>query len=524
MSAGADPYFLYAASNAGSLLGLACYPWLIEPSLNLSQQARAWKGGFGVMALLVLGCALIRWRQGAEVASLSEESTSENDSLSIRVIARWILLAFIPSSWLLGVTSYITTDLAAIPLLWMIPLAIYLVTYILAFAADSARWTRLASALLPMVVVPLVMVLCTGFVQLFWMPLHLLAFSLGALVCHGQLAASRPGVRRLTAFYLAIALGGVLGGVFNALVAPLVFDRVAEYPLAVVLACLVSPGLKSQGSVFHPRDRLADVILPLVVTLLMAILVTRSGDVTESVVGMFGVMLACGLGLYASVTGLKRPIRFALTTAGVLLASALAPTPGGLLIHRTRNFFGTLRVLDDRRANVHRLLQGSTLHGQQSLDPAGRLEPSTYFARSGPMGQIFGLMNARRATDRASRVAIVGLGAGTLACYAQPEQSWTFYEIDPAVVRIAEDPRYFTYLSDSRARGVAIDLVMGDARIRFRDGPPRGYRLIVLDAFSSDAVPVHLLSREAIAPTGPSWPKGACWRSTCRTGISTSIP
>ena len=219
--------------------------------------------------------------------------------------------------------------------------------------------------------------------------------------------------------------------------------------------------------------------------------------VIDTVPGALGVMAASGLGLYACVTGLRRPARFALTVGGVLLASGLAPSPGGDVIHRERNFFGTVRVLHDAEANVHRLFHGSTLHGQQSLDPEGRHEPSTYFTRSGPIGQLFDAIGPRLKRE-GSRVAIVGLGAGTLGCYAGPGQRWTFYEIDPAVVRIAEDPRFFTYLADCRARGVGVDLVEGDARLRLGDAPDRAFGLIVLDAFSSDAVPVHLLSREAI--------------------------
>jgi hypothetical protein len=182
----------------------------------------------------------------------------------------------------------------------------------------------------------------------------------------------------------------------------------------------------------------------------------------------------------------------------VLVASSLAPSPGGRLIHRERDFFGVLRVLHDPRTDVHRFLHGSTLHGQQSLDPSARREPSTYFSRSGPIGDVFSVLGSRLKSHPGTHIAIVGLGAGTLACYAQPGQSWTFYEIDPAVARIAEDSRFFTYLSDARDRGVALDFVIGDARMRLREAQEYGYQLIVLDAFSSDVVPVHLLTREAI--------------------------
>ena len=248
-----------------------------------------------------------------------------------------------------------------------------------------------------LVVVPLVMVLAAGFVQLFWVPLHWLVFFVGALVCHGQLAASRPSARHATAFYLAIALGGVLGGVFNALVAPMIFDRLIEYPLAIV------PGLPGRAGVAgpiangraEPKARLSDLILPAVVFAITAILVSGGWKVADSVPGTVAMITASGLGIYACVTGLRRPVRFALTAGGVLLASSLATSPGGRLIHRERDFFGTIRVLHDAEANVHRLFHGNTLHGQQSLDPKNRDEPSTYFTRSGPIGQFFEALEPR---------------------------------------------------------------------------------------------------------------------------------
>jgi hypothetical protein len=211
--------------------------------------------------------------------------------------------------------------------------------------------------------------------------------------------------------------------------------------------------------------------------------------------GVLGVMAASGLGLYACVTARRRPARFAMVAGAVLLAGGLSQGPNGRLLQIERNFFGVVRVTEDPERTVHRLFHGSTLHGQQSLDPALRREPSTYFTRSGPIGQVFAALGPR--LDRpGGEVAVVGLGAGTLASYAHPGQRWTFYEIDPAVERIARDPRCFTYLADCPA--AALGVVLGDARLKLREAPERAYRLIVLDAFSSDAMPVHLVSREAI--------------------------
>jgi hypothetical protein len=508
-----DPYFLYAISNAGNLVGLLTYPWIIEPCLTLSQQRRVWTTVAAALAVLVIACAALVWRRIAAhnhtlpsahtgkrttmLASASRQFDVNECRLSARRVLQWTVLAFITSSWLLGVTAYISTDLAPVPLLWTVPLGIYLLTYILAFAPGSGRWVSAAAALLPLLVIPLVLVLSAGFTHLFWIPLHVLAFFVGALVCHGKLAAERPESEQATAFYLAIALGGVLGGVFNGLVAPVVFDRLVEYPLVVVLACLLTPvGLRPIK--FRPRsDRLSDLLLPVIVSGLMALLVKGPNEVLESVPGMLAVFLACGLGTYACLTGLNRPVRFALTAGGVLLASGLARDPGGSVIVRERDFFGTLKVLRDSQDNVHRLLHGSTLHGQQSLDPERSREPSSYYTRTGPIGQVFAAIGSGLQSCPGVRVAIVGLGAGTLATYARPGQYWTFYELDPAVIRIAQDLRLFSYLSDCRAREVPLEIIPGDARLRLEEASDQRYRLIVLDVFSSDAIPVHLLTVEA---------------------------
>ncbi len=351
----------------------------------------------GLLAVLILACGAAVWRGDRRTSNEGEPTFQVHiwyDPIPAGKLARWVVLAFIPSTWLLAVTTFVNTDLAAIPLLWIIPLAIYLVTYILAFAQGTGRWVRAAAASLPLVVVPLVMVLSAGFVQLFWVPLHWLVFFVGALVCHGQLANSRPsaGTRQRSTLPLP---WGALGGVFGALVAPVIFDRLIEYPLAIFLACLVAPGVAEPMAIRAAglRARLADLILPAIVFTVTAILVSGGWKVADSVPGTVAMIIASGLSIYACVTGLRRPVRFALTAGGVLLASSLATSPGGRLIHRERDFFGTIRVLHDAEANVHRLFHGNTLHGQQSLDPNNRDEPSTYFTRSGPIGQLFGRWN-----------------------------------------------------------------------------------------------------------------------------------
>ena len=407
----------------------------------------------------------------------------------------WIAPVFIPSSWLMGVTAYLTTDLTPIPLMWIIPLSLYLLSFILAFSSSTAGLVRLASLSLPYLIVPLVLVMFAGFVNLFWVPLHLTVFFVGALVCHGALARLRPPPQDLSLFYITIALGGLLGGVWNALVAPLLFNRVIEYPLALVLACLIPPASKAHSDQLPSNKWPRDLLFAGIVFCVTVILATNQAGLADSVLGVIGVMLASGLGFLSCVTAQRKPIRFALVVAGVLLAGGLTPGVSGRLLHIERDFFGVLRVTYDAKRNAHRLFHGSTLHGEQSLDPVRCREPSTFFTRSGPIGQLFRAIEPRLKLP-GTQVAIVGLGVGTLASYAQPCQRWTFYEIDGAVERIARDPRFFTYLRDCESE--AVEIILGDARQSLQRAPDGSYQLIVLDAFSSDALPVHLLSREAI--------------------------
>jgi hypothetical protein len=480
-----DPYFLYGISNLGSLLGLLSYPLVIEPNLGLAGQETLWALGCIVLLILTLACAVAVGISGGAAAS----AAGERPRPGIRM--RWAALAFVPSSLLLGVTTALTTDLAPLPLLWVIPLALYLLSFVLAFArrppVPHALWVRT----LPLAVMGLVPVLAAGLVQPFLIPLHLLTFFVAAMVCHGELAELRPRVHDLTAFYLAIAVGGVLGGVFNALVAPLFFDRLAEYPLGVFLACLCLPGVRA--------GRGLDALIPLFIGVLTAALVRDVGGLAESVLGALAVTIASGLFILLAATARRRPLRFALGVGAVLLAGGLAEGVDGRVLYRERTFFGVLRVTEagtgDER--LHRLFQGSTLHGQQFVAPGRRREPLTYYHRSGPVGQVFEVMHARRRRQGARlRVAVVGLGAGSLAAYALPGERWTFYEVDPAVVRIARDPTAFTFLRDSRADSIDVDV--GDARLRLAVAAGQAADLIVLDAFSSDAIPTHLLTRQAV--------------------------
>ena len=501
-----DPYFLYAASNAGSLLALLSFPLLLEPNLRVSEQGRMWAALYAVLGLLVAACAIALWRVGKKPANEAADSTStggeqngftgmtdQDETITTMRRVRWTMLAFVPSSLVLGVTTYISTDIAAVPLLWVIPLALYLLTFVIAFAKRQYIPRRVSSRALAAAALVVVLVYASGATEPAWILVlaHLIFFFVAALVCHTRLAEERPPVKHLTEFYLWVAVGGALGGVFNALVAPALFDTVLEYPLMIVLVCALRP--RDESAEVDARARLFDLLLPVGVGALAAALGVL---VMQFEIGNVGrIMLVIGVPLMLINHFLtKRPMRFALGLAAVMIGSLVYTAGSGRTLARERNFYGTLRVTESGSGAFHRLQHGSTIHGRQFVDEERRCEPLSYFHRTGPLGAVFDVFNARRP---ASNVAIVGLGTGATVAYARPNQQWTFYEINPAVIEIARDPRLFTYLRDCHANA-PVEVVLGDARLQLQNAPPRHYGLIVLDAFSSDAVPAHLLTKEAL--------------------------
>jgi hypothetical protein len=518
-----DPYYLYGASNLGSMLALASYPFLLEPNLPIMRQTFYWSIGYAVLALLTLACGVSVWLSPAAEPEHLEDVPHERPSG--RQWLRWIALAFVPSSWMLGVTSYLSIDIAPVPLLWVVPLALYLLTFVMAFARRQLFPHRWVMFVLPWVVVALALVMGLGRVDMIYIGLHLLAFFVGALACHGELANSRPAPRHLTFFYLALAIGGVLGGIFNALIAPNVFNRLSEYPIAVLLGCMLlrAPARATRAKPkksasddlsesSEPADASLDVgppkpppawsgwkdlIIPVLIFGLTALLLKEPWSSWSSSLAkgfeVIGTILASGLVVLLAFTYRRKPVRFALGVGAAWIATGVFPSAGDKILVRRRSFFGISRVSEFVPGPTHYLFLGTTIHGIQVLSPALEREPMAYFFRTGPMGQIFETV-AEHPT--APGVAIIGLGAGTLAAYAKPGEHWDFYEIDPIVINIANNPRYFTYLRDCRADSKSI--ILGDARLRLRETPAHGYGLIIFDAFSSDAVPTHLLTREAI--------------------------
>ena len=491
-----DPYFLYASSNLGSLAALLAYPTLFEPHLRLAEQSRLWSIGFLGLVALVAACGLAIFHLGnsadpapGRVLGLETNSPASRSAASARDRWRWLLLAFIPSSLTLGLTTYITTDVAPVPLLWVIPLATYLMSFVITFGRTVRVASGLAGRVLPVVAVPVAATMALGAAGGFWIlvPLHLATLLLVSVLCHGLLAGSRPAAHQLTEFYLWLGLGGVLGGTFNGLVAPAVFSGIVEYPLVLVLACLVRASGRNQGaSVGRARDLTTGMVGAAAIFALLGVPhhFARLSELPTLVT--LGVPAAVCFALRA------RPIPFTLGLCALLLAPSVSLGLGEGTVYRERSFFGVSQVRSFPAQRLNLLVSGATNHGAQSFDPARRQEPLSYYHRTGPVGQLFG----DRPDKFGSRVAIIGLGTGSLACYGSPGQQFTFYEIDPTVVRIARDTRFFSFLQICPPN---VEVVLGDARISFAEARDASYGLIVLDAFSSDAIPSHLLTREAVA-------------------------
>lgn len=500
-----DPYRLYALSNLGSFAGLVAYPFVVDPLLGLATQRSLWTAGFVVLALVLVVAASIAWRSGRGDADARASGPRSAAPSRIRRI-RWVLLAAVPAGLLSAVTNFIATDLMAAPLLWVGPLGIYLLTLVAAFSGRLGSWPGRLAWTAPVAVAVLVVPYAA---PVDWPVLPLLAVEWGglaliALVLHGRLAADRPPPDRLTEFELLLAVGGVTGGAFVGLLAPVAFPDVWEYPILLVLAlaavAATEPGL---AGLPDPRRALGGL--------------TRRMTAYLAVAGILAVALTLGrsvalaeastwLLVGALVVAVAGDPRVAMVVTAVVLAvPVLAPEPALL---RDRSFFAVSEVVrflpDDGRPEQTVLYHGTTVHGVQSTDPEAGREPTAYFVRSGPLGDIMARLEERVAGGR--RVTVIGLGAGTIAAYAGPGDQYRFVEVDPLVIDIARDPALFTYLSGAPT---TIQVELDDGRLAIERTADASVDLLVLDAFASDVIPAHLLTVEAlaeddrvVAPTG----------------------
>jgi hypothetical protein len=488
-----NPYVLYAASNLGSFAALFAYPVVIEPMLTLKMQAELWSVGFGVLAIFVVAVGLLTARTAAAVTANIEVAHDAAPSAGMRM--RWIALAAIPSGLVIAVTAHLTTDIAAAPFLWVVPLALYLLTFVAVFRERPWITHLTVVRLTPFVVAPLAVSLIGGD-KVYWLTtiaLNLVAFVALTLTCHGELYGIRPKPQRLTEFYLCTSVGGVIGGAFAGLAAPLLFNGNYEYPILIAAALLCLPGAFAGGA----RKVLSDALpwLALSAVLVLAWHFTRF-DLPANWELPFQIVSALLVG--GMLLQRHRPARF---FALVVLSFAVTAfwRPGTAPIETARSFFGVHKITEVADGKARLLYNGTTVHGAQRLRNedgtpiSGPPAPLTYYYVGGPIAQA--IAAARDARGGFDRVAAVGLGTGSLACHRQAGERWTFFEIDPVVVRIARDPQLFEFLSSCAPDA---PIVLGDARLTLEASRDR-YDLIVLDAFSSDAIPVHLLTREAFA-------------------------
>jgi len=474
-----DPYFLYAASNIGSLVGLISYPLLAEPQLGLGMQGVVWSYLYAGLACAVLACGRFLV-QGPRIILSSHRIEAAGPPVAWSRRALWVALAFVPSTLLLAVTQHISTDIASMPLLWIVPLLIYLLTFVVAFMRQRPVSTAFLARLVPYVVLGYFVLEGLAAPNL-WPNLifHLPLLAILALYCHSELYDLRPVAGRLTEFYLCLSLGGVLGGVFNALLAPAIFSDITEYPLAIGFAtCLWA--LRQTG--VKPRYREIAAAVGLFV-------VIHFGQ--QELAGMILVaMLGLRLGVAAvTLALLRRPTGMALAVIA-LLAGNDVNLGRQTEVARFRSFFGVHRLEFDPASKVISMIHGSTIHGAQSTEPARSRWPLAYYSRSGPAGQVFAALD-----DSLHRIGVIGLGSGALSCYAHDGQEWVFFEIDPAIVETARNSKYFTYLRDCQP---SARIELGDGRLKLAAEQDASFDLIVIDAFSSDSVPLHLLTREAM--------------------------
>jgi hypothetical protein len=495
---GPDPYFLYASSNIGSFLALLSYPVLLEPMFTLRTQNLIWTGGYGLLIVLIASCGVLLLRSPASAAVdvLAEHNDAPAPPWILR--ARWIFLAAVPSGLLIAVTAHISTDVAAAPLLWVLPLSLYLLTWVLVFQSRPLlphRWMLLAQ---PLAIAGVIVLLAVGGEQNLLLTLggHLLCFFIIAMACHGELARTRPAAKYLTGFYVALSFGGMLGGLFAGLIAPFTFSWIAEYPILLACAALCRP---PGGDERLPRwsfwywPFLAVLAIVLIAPSWSNGGVNWLDDHRVWVIGGVGALSALlALGLNAN-----RWKIFATVAVALVLIRAYPSDEGR--VETVRSFFGVHKIVVTPHGQYHVLMHGTTIHGAQKFQNdngtpiTGRPEPISYYHKDGGIGRAITAIRERKGAPL--RVAVIGLGAGTLTCASQPGENWKFFEIDQSMVDTASDPKYFSYIKNCEPN---LKPVMGDARLTFAREPDGVYDMIIVDAYSSDAIPIHLATQEAM--------------------------
>ena len=496
---GPDPYFLYASSNIGSFLALLSYPVLLEPMFTLRTQNLIWTGGYGLLILLIAGCGVLLLKSPANAAALNlaaDGADAPAPSWTLR--ARWIFLAAVPSGLLIAVTAHISTDVAAAPLLWVLPLSLYLLTWVLVFQSRPLLPHWLMLLLQPLAVAGVVILLAVGGEQNLLLTLggHQLCFFVIAMACHGELARTRPAASHLTGFYVALSFGGMVGGLFAGLIAPYAFSWIAEYPILLALVTLCRPTVPER------LPRLAQWYWALLAAIAVALILPayQPGEVfnwldehRNWMIGGVGVLAAA---MVLALNGNRWKIFATVAVALVLLR--VYPSDAGR-VETVRSFFGVHKIVVTPNGQYHVLMHGTTIHGAERFKNddgtpvTGRPEPITYYHKDGGIGQAITAMRERKGGPL--KVAVIGLGSGSLTCASEPGEDWKFFEIDQTMVDSARDPKYFTYISKCEPD---LKPVIGDARLTFAKEPNGIYDVVIVDAYSSDAIPIHLATEEAM--------------------------
>lgn len=487
-----NPYFLYAASNLGSFAALLLYPLIFETTLRLPQQSIGWSCGFAVLALLIATSGYIIWIPDTkQLAGFVPPKRVAGPNP--RLIGEYIWLSFIPSALLVAVTAHISTDIAPAPFLWVIPLALYLLTFVLIFRDRPLIPAKLVAHLVPALAGLAILSKVAQFNLVLTCAIHLGFFFAAALMCHQRLYDRRPPAEHLTQFYLWMSFGGVLGGIFSGLLAPQIFDRILEYPILIGLVMLAHPAVLRATRGEFIREILPIIGLGLIVA--AGIYAFRAHDFISSNSYhkyLVGVMTIVIVGLYV-----HQLARAALIIAALL---ALEMSPADILnTSYERSFFGVNKIFLQNNGQFRGLAHGTTLHGAIRIkNPdgskyTGPITPLTYYHPKGVLAQTLQLLPPQ---INGREVAVVGLGTGAHSCNGMTRDHWTYFEIDPVVIKIARDPGQFGFLSNCAP---AAKIILGDARLTLAGQPASGFDYLLIDAFSSDTIPIHLLTREAIA-------------------------
>ena len=520
LSSGRDPYFLYSMSNAGSLLALAAYPVVIETKYGTSAQTELWRIGYGVVLIMLAVVAAVMWKaphpalyfrlrpSGLALrrgAALSQREKEPEPAASRGTKLYWLAAAFVPSALMLAVTNHISLNIGSFPFIWVLPLSVYLITFIMAFARRrfSTPAVSIATTVVLLVLFPIAAVGAPVRSDKLWILIacHVAILFFGSLLCHSALADRRPSPKYLTEFYFIIALGGVAGGMFAAIVAPAIFTTIIEYPLLVAAIMFFrTSGRANRG--LTKGDLLELGLFALFVAFSIFIVLYRARiDVSrfqpDNLTSGNNLAIVVAQSVFVGILVLfhRRTAQFAIGFALLILSYAIVlprQFEEGDRVSVARNFFGVKKVLYEADINMRKLVHGDTMHGRESLDAELTGQPLSYYHRTGPVGDVMQLLD-HRGEALLQHVAVVGLGAGSIAAYGGPKRHITFLDVDPQVVEIAQ--RYFTFLQRC---GDACDFAVGDGRLLLQSRQQGEFDLIVVDAFNSDSIPAHLVSREAV--------------------------